>query len=81
MTINRKCYRKREGLSTWFQAQQDCKNGNGDLASFETLNDTTLKLSLVELSLKDKLGYWIGIRRPLYHLDNNGAELTDAFCA
>lgn len=72
MTINLKCYRKREARSTWFQARQNCKKGNGDLASFETLNDAILKLSLLELSLRDELDYWIGIQRPLYHLDNNG---------
>lgn len=77
MRINRKCYRKIEVRLTWLKAKQDCVENDGDLASFETLNDTTIKVSLQNLSLNDSRDYWIGIRNVRYHLDNRGTEFTD----
>lgn len=77
MFLNGRCYQMthRPKRVNWYEARNECLDGGGDLASFETLNDNEIKVSLKNLSLHSETYYWIGLQKNEWRWEDTGLLL------
>lgn len=78
--FNGRCYQKRHGWFKYYDARNNCTNGGGDLASFETLSDININVSLKNLSLISSWVYWIGLQKNEWRWEDTGLPLCLSLC-
>lgn len=76
LSLNGRCYQRKTNSFTWYGAKNDCVEGGGDLASFETLSDSTFSSTLSSTLFADATAteYWVGIQRVEWRWEDSGNQ-------
>lgn len=74
LSLNGRCYQRKSNLLTWYSARNECLEVGGDLASFETLSDSTFNITLGSTLLANTsvTEYWVGMQSVEWRWEDTG---------
>ena len=78
MTLNGRCYKRFTTSLTWYSARNKCAEGEGDLASFETLSDSTFNSTLRSTLFANSSAneFWVGMERVDWSWEDTGNHIS-----